>query len=153
MLAFKTALAGLAILAAGFALSRTGEAIGAQTGMGQSFAGFVLVAISTSLPEVTTVISAVRLGRYVMAVSDIFGTNLFNIGLVLLVDIVYPGGPILNEVSRFTVFAAILGIIVTTFFHTGLIERRDRTIARMGLDSFAVLAAYFSGLVVLYMLR
>lgn len=85
--------------------------------------------------------------------SDIFGTNLFDIGLVFVVDAAFRGGPILSEVGRFAVFAAVLGTIVTTLFLTGLIERRDRTIARMGLDSFAVLAACFAGLAVLYTLR
>lgn len=152
-LTVKTVLAGIAILAAGFLVSKTGEGLADQTGMGQSFGGFLLVAVSTSLPEVSTVISAVRLRRYVMAVSDIFGTNLFNIALVFVVDAAFRGGPILSEVGRFAVFAAVLGTIVTTLFLTGLIERRDRTIARMGLDSFAVLAAYFAGLAVLYTLR
>jgi cation:H+ antiporter len=152
-LAGKTAAAGAAILVAGFMLAKTGEAIAEQTGLGQSFAGFALVAISTSLPEVTTVVSSVRLRRYVMAVSDIFGTNLFNIGLVFLVDVAYRGGPILNEVGRFSIFAAMLGIVVTTIYLVGLIERRDKTIARMGVDSFAALAAYLAGLVALYMLR
>jgi cation:H+ antiporter len=102
---------------------------------------------------VSTVVASVRLRQYVMAVSDIFGTNLFNIGLVFLVDVAYRGGPVLNEVGRFSVFAAVLGIIVTTIFLVGLIERRDRTIARMGFDSFATLIAYFAGLAVLYTLR
>ena len=88
-----------------------------------------------------------------MAVSDIFGTNLFNIGLVFLVDVVYRGGLVLNQVGRFSVFAAVLGIVVTTIFLVGLVERRDRTIARMGFDSFATLIAYFAGLAVLYTLR
>jgi cation:H+ antiporter len=149
----KTTVAAAVILVAGFLLSKTGEAIAVQTGLGQSFAGFALVAISTSLPEVSTVVASVRLRQYVMAVSDIFGTNLFNVGLVFLVDVAYRGGPVLNEVGRFSVFAAVLGIVVTTIFLVGLIERRDRTIARMGLDSFATLVMYFGGLAVLYTLR
>lgn len=152
-LATRTIAAAAAILVAGYLLSKTGEAIAEQTGLGQSFAGFALVAISTSLPEASTVIASVRLRRYVMAVSDIFGTNLFNIGLVFLVDVAYRGGPVMNEVGPFSVFAALLGIVVTTLFLIGLVERRDRTVARMGVDSFAVLAAYFGGLAVLYTLR
>jgi len=30
-----------------------------------------------------------------MAISDIFGTNLFNIALVFVVDLLYPGDPVL----------------------------------------------------------
>lgn len=152
-LVWKTVAAGAAILAAGFLLSRTGEGLAAQTGLGQSFGGFALVAISTSLPEVSTVIGAVRLGRYAMAVSNIFGTNLFNVGLIFVVDVAYRGGAVLNEIGEFSIFAALLGIVVTTIFMVGLVERRDRTIARMGIDSFAVLLAYLGGLAALYTLR
>ncbi len=98
-------------------------------------------------------LAAVRLRRYVMAVSNIFGTNLFDVALIFLIDAVYVGKPVLDQVGRFSTFAALLGIIVTTLFLVGLIERRDRTIARMGVDWFAVLAAYIGVLFVLYTLR
>ena len=35
-----------------------------------------------------------------MAVSDIFGTNLFNVGMLFFVDMLYRGGPVLNEAGR-----------------------------------------------------
>lgn len=152
-LVMKCIAAGAAILIAGFLLSRTGDAIARQTGLGQSFVGAVLIAISTSLPETSTVISAVRLRRYEMAISDIFGTNLFNVGMIFLVDIVYSGKPVLTEVGRFSQFAAMLGSVLACVYLVGLIERRDRTVARMGVDSFAVLILYGCGLVMLYQLR
>jgi cation:H+ antiporter len=152
-LGMKTAAAGVAILVAGFLLSRTGDAIAQKTGLGQSFVGAVLVAISTSLPEVSSIVSAVRLGRFEMAISDIFGTNLFNVGLIFLLDAVYRGGLVLNEVGKFSLFASLLGIVLTSIYLIGLLERRDRTVARMGIDSFAVLIVYAGGLFMLYQLR
>ena len=149
----KTLFAALAILVAGYLLTRTGETLAEQTGIGSSFFGAVFVAISTSLPEVSTVLAAMRIKRYLMAVSDIFGTNLFDVGLVFVVDAVYRGGPILSEVSRFSTFAALLGTIVTALYLAGLIERRDRTILRMGYDSLAVLVTYLGGVFLLYRLR
>ncbi|MBA3596348.1 MAG: sodium:calcium antiporter [Methylibium sp.] len=151
-LALRTAAGAAVILVAGFLLSKTGEAIAAQTGLGQNLGGFLLLAISTSLPEVSTVIASVRRGRYVMAVSDIFGTNLFNGGLVLVVDAFYRGGPVLNEVGNFAALAALLGIVVSVLFLVGLIERRDRTFLRMGYDSVAVLVAYVGGVALLFTL-
>lgn len=151
-LGLKLAAGAAAILAAGLLLSKTGEAIAAQTGLGQSLGGYLLVAISTSLPEVSTVFASVKLGRYVMAVSDIFGTNLFNGGLLFVVDAVYRGGPVLNEVGSFSAFAALLGVVVSAIYLVGLIERRDRTVLRMGYDSFAVLGVYFAGVAVLFSL-
>jgi cation:H+ antiporter len=146
----KTVFAAMLILIAGFMLARAGEAIAEQTGLGSSFVGAVLVAISTSLPEVSTVLGAIKLRRYEMAVADIFGTNLFDILLVFVADLVYAGGPVLGEVGRFSTLAALLGIAVTTLFLVGLIERRDHTIMRMGADSLAVLIVYFGGVYMLY---
>jgi cation:H+ antiporter len=88
-----------------------------------------------------------------MAVSDIFGTNLFNCALVFVVDVVYAGGPVLGEVGAFSAFAAMLGVVVSALFLAGLAERRDRTLFRMGYDSIAVLVAYFAGVAVLFTLR
>lgn len=148
-----TAVASAVILVAGFLLSRTGDAIAAQTGLGQNFVGAALLALSTSLPEASTVVSAMRLRQYEMAVSDILGTNLFNVALVFLVDAVYPGAPVFNEVGNFSLIAVLLGILLTAIYLIGLIERRNRTIARMGIDSLAVIVMYLGGLYILYQLR
>lgn len=149
----KATMAAAVIVAAGYALSRTGDAIAEQTGLGESFVGAVLVAIATSLPEVSTVLTAARAGLYTMAVSDIFGTNLFDITLLFVVDAVAGGEPVLNSAGRFSTFAAIIGITVTMMFVAGVAERRDRTILRMGIDSAGVLVTYLGGLVILYFLR
>jgi cation:H+ antiporter len=149
----KTVAAGLAIVGAGYVLSKSAEAIAEQTGLGSSFVGAVLLAISTSLPEVSTVLSAVRLGNYTMAISDILGTNLFDVALLFIVDATDGAGAVLNKVGRFSIFAAVLGTAVTALFTIGLLERRDRTVLRMGYDSAAVLISYIGGLVILYYLR
>lgn len=149
----RTALAGLAIFAMGYLLSRSGEAIAETTGLGQNFFGAVFVAIATSLPEISTVIAAIKLRRYVMAVSDIFGTNLFDIALIFLVDLVYSGPPVLNEVGPFAIVAAMIGIVITGIYMAGLIERRDPMVFGIGIDSIAVGTVYLGGIGLLYALR
>jgi cation:H+ antiporter len=152
-LSARTAAAGAAILAAGFLLARTGDALAEQTGLGASFVGAVFLALSTSLPEVSTVLAAVRLRRYEMAISGVFGTNLFNVTIIVLVDALSPGDPVLVEVGAFAGFAALMAIVLTALFLAGMIERRDRTVLRMGFDSLAALACYVAGVAVLYHLR
>jgi cation:H+ antiporter len=149
----KATVAAAVIVVAGYVLSRTGDAIAEQTGLGESFVGAVLVAIATSLPEVSTVLTAARAGLYTMAVSDIFGTNLIDVALLFVIDAVAGGEPVLNSAGRFSTFAAIIGITVTMMFIAGVAERRDRTIFRMGIDSGGVLVTYLGGLVILYFLR
>jgi len=152
-LVIRTAAAGAAVLVAGFFLAKSAEAIAEQSGLGTSFVGAVLLAASTSLPEVSTVLGAVRLRRYEMAVSDVFGTNLFNVTIIFVVDLLYDGPPVLAEVGRFAGFGALIAIVLTAIYLAGMLERRDRTVLRMGYDSLAVLGVYCAGVGVLYTLR
>ena len=142
-----------AIFAAGWLLASTAETLAEGTGLGQSFFGAVFVAVATSLPEVSTVIAAMRLKRYVMAVSDILGTNLFDIALILLVDLAYVGPAVLGEMDRFSILAGVLGILVTAIYMVGLIERRDPAVAGVGFDSLAVAVVYLGGIALLFTLR
>jgi cation:H+ antiporter len=88
-----------------------------------------------------------------MAVSNILGTNCLEVGLFLVADAAYRGGPILAATDRSALFAGTLGMVVTCIYLLGLLERRNRTIWRMGIDSAAVLVTYVVGVVGLYFLR
>lgn len=146
------AAAGAAILAAGTVLSLTGDALAQATGLGDSLTGFVLVGFATSLPELSSVVAALRLKRYELAIGDIFGTNLFNIQLILLADLIHQDGAILHQAGAFEVAASSLACILTGIFVVGLIERRDRTIGRIGHDSALALATFSVGLFALWRL-
>ncbi|MCA1490330.1 sodium:calcium antiporter [Ensifer sp. NBAIM29] len=151
--ALAAAATGAVIIVAGYLLSRTAEGIAEETGLGQSFVGYVLVAIATSLPEASTVFTAARAGLYTMAMSDIFGTNLFDLFFLFLIDVTGGADAVMNNVGRFETFAALIAVTVTAIFIIGLVERRDRTIFKMGYDAFGVLTVYLAGLMVLYFLR
>ena len=142
-------LAALLILAAGFVVSVSAEAIAERTGLSSGLVGFVLVGAATSLPEVSSVVAAVRLRRYQLAIGDIFGTNLFNVLLILFADLLYRGGPVLAQAGRFETVGAMLTVFMTGIFIVGLLERKDRTLLRMGYDSLAAIAAFALGLVLL----
>ena len=141
------------ILVAGTLLVATGEALALQTGLGSSFVGATLLASTTSLPELSTTLGAVRLRAYSMAFANIFGSNAIMLALLFLTDLVHRDAPILESVDRSAMFAAAMGIVVTTVYLVGLIMRRHRAIFRMGVDSFIVLIAYALTIVGLYVLR
>lgn len=146
------AAVSLPIIAGGYLLARSGEALAEQTGLGQSFVGATLVGGATSLPELSSAIAAVRLGRAQMAIGDVLGGNIFNLALLLLVDAVY-GPPVLAELGAFSVVACCLAALLCAILIVGIVERRDRTIFRLGYDSAAMIAVYLGGLVTLYFLR
>lgn len=75
---------GVGMLVVGSQVLVTG-AINIATALGVSslVIGLTVVAIGTSLPELATSIAAIRKGETDMAVGNVVGSNIFNIGLVL----------------------------------------------------------------------
>jgi cation:H+ antiporter len=146
----KTAGAALIILVAGYLLSSTGDAIAKQTGLGSGLTGLVLVGFATSLPELSSITEAVRRRRYDMALGDVFGTNLLTVALILVVYVIYRGGPVLNEAGRFECVAALLGSVLTGIFLVGLLERQNKTFLRMGYDAILGLLVFAGGVGLLY---
>jgi len=146
-------LAAAAVLTFGVLLVETADALAVQTGLGSSFVGVTLLAASTSLPELSTTIMAVRLRSYTMAISNIFGSNLIMVVLVLPADIFYRPGPILAQIDPTASFALISGLMVTVIYIVGLVVRSNRQIFGLGLDSAAVLVIYCLALVAFYNLR
>ena len=75
---------GIAALALGAQLLVTGAvSIATSLGVSSLVVGLTVVAIGTSLPELATSIIALRRGERDMAVGNIVGSNIFNIGFVL----------------------------------------------------------------------
>lgn len=145
-----TVISALATAIAGYFLATSADQIADHTGIGSSFVGLVLGGFATTLPEMVTIYASVKLRQYEMAFADAFGTNLFSIMLIGLADVVYPGGPILNEAGRFTSIAVFLGILTTSIYLIGLIDRAKRTFFGLGYDSLAAICAYLIGLYVLF---
>jgi cation:H+ antiporter len=149
----RFAIASLAILVCGVLLVALSEQIAIQSGLGRSFIGLTILAASTSLPELSTTIMAVRLRSYTMAISNIFGSNLIMIILLLPADMLYTRGLVLAQADAIASFAIITGIIVTVIYVTGMVIRSHRTFFGIGIDSLLVLAIYIASLFAAYQLR
>ncbi len=130
------------ILVCGVALVDVCENLAIQTGLGSSFIGATLLSISTSLPELSTTIAAVRMGAYTMAISNIFGSNMIMVLVLFPADIFYRDGLLLDHVDETAQLALIGGITVTTIYLVGLMVRRKPRIFGIGLDSLVVLFIY-----------
>ncbi len=77
-------LAGLVLLIGGAELMVEGAVhIGRRVGISEWFIGISVVALGTSLPEIVSSLMAARKGHGEMALGNIFGSNIFNILMVL----------------------------------------------------------------------
>jgi cation:H+ antiporter len=146
-------LSAICILVGGYFIANAADVIAERTGIGSSFMGFFFVGLTTSLPELSTTISAAKLKRYRMAFSNIFGTNLLNVGLVLLADLLYFEGPALDEVGTFAAAGAIFGILLTSIYQIGLTIKYRKTYFGLGVDSILVILFYVVGAIILFNMR
>lgn len=143
-LSVEVAVLAVAVFVAGYTLSLTGDVIAERSGLGAGVVGFLFIGIATSLPELSTIMTALRLRRYEMAFGQVLGTNFVNLALFVVADIAFRGGPVVNELGRFEAILALLGAVLTGVFLVGLLERRDPKIMRMGYDSLAVITVFIS---------
>lgn len=146
----QSVIACIAILVFGVLLVVLADRIAEQSGLGTGFIGVTLLAAATSLPELSTSISAVRLGAYTMAISNIFGSNLIMLVLVFPADVLFREGPILQDTSRTVNLALSFGLVVTAIYLIGLIVRRKPRIGAFGLDSILVLLTFLASLAAYY---
>lgn len=140
----------LLVLVGGWTASQAADVLAEQTGLGPAFLGATLLALATSLPEVSTTLAASRDGRYSMAISNIFGSNAFDVSLLFLAEMLYTGGTIMELATPPLVFVAAIGAVMTCIYLWGLMERENRTVLGVGWDSAAALAVYLGAMTVLY---
>jgi len=139
-------VAAVVTLVAGVVLEESGNAIAGHIGMSGVLFGATFLAASTSIPEVSTGLAAVKLGDYRLAFSDIFGGNAFLPVLFLLATLL-SGQAVLPQAQRTDIYLAGLGILLTTVYLYGLIFRPRRQVLNMGLDSVVVLVLYALGII------
>jgi cation:H+ antiporter len=130
------------------------EAIGRP--LGATFVGFLFLAFATSLPEVVTGLSAVRIGNLDMALGNIFGSNMFNILVIpaLKLTSLSSGERLLFSGDNLDLdqllIAGLLPILLTGVVVGGLSYRTSRTIfKRFGFDSALLAVVYVAGTVLI----
>jgi len=137
-------IAALVILAAGTALSITGDQIAIITGIGSSFIGSFLIAAATSLPEAISVFIALRLNNVNMAVGAILGSNIFNMIILALSDPVYTAGPIMLDVSGANMIIAVGVLIMSLLALFSLYRKESPSTLSYAIPSVIILIVYFA---------
>ena len=116
MVWLKFLLCLVIILFAGTRLARYGDVIAEKTGLGGVWIGLLLMATATSLPELFTGISSVALvGVPDLAMGDAFGSNLFNLAIIAVLDILHRQGPLLTRVGTSQTLVGGLAILLIAF--------------------------------------
>ncbi len=141
------------ILFAGVSLTDASDIIAVETGLGRTFVGSIMLAMATSLPEVVTTTTAVRMGRLDMAVGNIFGANMYNMFILSIIALTYSPGPLLHAVSLKHLWTIAMAIVLTSIAITGLVKRPRSSIGWFSIYSIIIVAGYLVAVAVLFYTR
>lgn len=142
--ALYTLAAAVLVLAAAY-LPASAESLAEVTGIEQSFVGTLFVAASTSMPEVVVSMAAARLGAIDLAAGNLFGSNLFNVAVVAVDDLLYTRGVLLAEVSPVHLVSVISALVMSAIAVIGLTYRAQRKRFRLSWDTLGIAGVYAIG--------
>ncbi len=140
------------VIRSGLSLSRAGDRIAEATGLGRLWVGTILLAIATSLPELVTNLSAVRLNAPALAGGNILGANMLNAVVLVSLVSLFPKvvvRPVTGDQRILVVTALVL-----TALATGLVLLDDwGNAGPISVGSLVILGGYAVGMRAVYRAR
>lgn len=151
LLVAKFLVLSLVIVLAGIWLARSTDRLADATRLGRTFAGLVLLAGATSLPELSVGWSAVRLGADDLALGGLIGSSLLNLLILAVLDLVTrTQGRILSRMAAAHAISAIASVLLTVIILLFLLLRTGWVWCGMGPGSAVVLLAYLFSIRLIY---
>lgn len=101
--------------------------IATTLGVSQKLISLTIIALGTSLPELVTSVTATRKGEYDIAIGNVIGSNIFNIGIVIGLPITLFGGVSQINFNLIDVIVMVLSAFLLFFFAVNdkLINKRE----------------------------
>ncbi len=101
------------VAVAGSLLSHSAQIIADRTGLSDGWIGLILLSTVTSLPELITGVSAVTVaGVPEVAVGNVFGSCVFNLLILIVLDVVQRGESVYRRARPVHILSAGFGIIL-----------------------------------------
>ena len=143
------------VMFSGAKLAVYGDALASLTGWGRLFVGSLLVALATSLPELSTNISAVRLDppNPELAVGNILGANMLNMFTMAAVTLAFGGKRFLKQVAPQQGYLIVVAVVMTggAILFGGL--KMGAEIWEIGISSIILVALFVAGMWWVYRTR
>ncbi|QKS71769.1 sodium:calcium antiporter [Paenalkalicoccus suaedae] len=139
-------LAAIITVITAIKLSTYADVLSEKTSLGGMLVGTLLLAGATSLPEVTTSITAVLVGNPDIAVSNVFGSNLFNILILALVDTIFRKKMMLKDADSSNIFTGYLSLLLTALMLIAVLFPSGLTLFAIGIEMYLLVIFYSGGL-------
>lgn len=144
-------ICAIVIVIAGPYLADAASKIAKLSGLGSSFVGTTLVAFSTSLPELVSMLAALRMGAVDLAIGNVFGSNAFNMILLIPLDFV-EARPLLAIVSQGHIVTCLATVLATQVVIMGQLYRVESRTRFIEPDAWLVIAIVAAALGLVYYL-
>lgn len=139
------------IVIAGPYMAEAAGVLADKSGLGKTFVGTTLVAVSTSLPELVSSIAALRMGAHDLAIGNVFGSNAFNMLLLVPLDFFTPSS-IYAEVSPQHAMTCLAAVFATTVVIMGQLYKAETKISVIDPDAWLVIFVVIGAMALLYYL-
>jgi cation:H+ antiporter len=154
---FHFGVSALFVVAAGLFIGRVSGELAERFHLGKAWAGAVLLSFATTLPELVATLTVVLRGDTGLAIGGILGSVLFNLFILVLVDLADPD-PIYHRISKNHLLTGLLGCVLLASTIAGLalstlnipqFENLER-IGFVSISSIAILFFYTIGQLILF---
>lgn len=136
--------AAILVLAA-MKLAQYGDVIAYRTRLGGMFIGTLLLAGATSLPEFLTSINSIQQNQLNLAAGNMFGSNMFNMFMIGLLDMIFYRARILRRVALKHALTGSLGILLIGMAAFFLLAGLEWQLGWVGVDSLLLIVTYLVG--------
>lgn len=129
----------LVVLGSNFVVD-SASLIASRLGISAKMISLTIIALGTSLPELVTSIQATRKGEYDIAIGNVIGSNIFNIGIVVGVPVALFGGISKINFNYIDIIAMILSAVLLFIFS----YRKYKITKSEGIVFLLIFLAYYS---------
>ena len=112
-------------------------------GVSEKMISLTIIALGTSLPELVTSVTATKKGQYDIAIGNVVGSNIFNIGMVIGIPVSIFGG-----IAKVSFNYIDLIVMIASAFFLFIFASNDRKITKIEGIMFLVLFVIYYGYVI-----
>ena len=109
-------------------------------GISEKLIALTVIALGTSLPELVTSVMATRKGEYDIAIGNVVGSNIFNIGIVTGIPVAILGGISKVSFNQIDLFIMLLSVILLFVFS----YKNQKITKREGIIFLILFVIYYS---------
>ena len=114
--------------------------LAAMIGISEKMISLTIIALGTSLPELVTSVTATRKGEYDLAIGNVVGSNIFNLGMVIGIPV-----SIFGSIGSITFNYIDLIVMLISAILLFVFSFKDRKITRKeGIIFILIFIAYYS---------